>query len=148
MMQDRADVLVRAHEIGRGLTDAQRIALGVTLIGTARQPESFGAARAAERMVGEHARMLLADALRGDEAMHQTKTVATTHGNAGNRLPGGRGTVGAPRPAPFLSSLRAAWATIRAAERRLSESLLGDLLGGVSVVALVVGTIIGLGVLL
>lgn len=51
----RADVVIRAHEIARDLSDHERIALGVTLIGTAQHPRNWAALRAAQQMVHEQA---------------------------------------------------------------------------------------------
>ncbi|ALF02136.1 hypothetical protein [Salipiger abyssi] len=140
MLTCHADVIQRAREVGQMLPDEQRVALGVTLICMARQPESFGAVQRAGRMVSDHANALTAEALHAgaDEAPFLDMTIDTTHGPVFDRHPGGRGTAGAPRPR-LSSSLRAAWATLRAAERRFSEGVWGDLLAGICAVIGMIG---------
>ncbi|MGR3823041.1 MAG: hypothetical protein ACU0A5_10745 [Salipiger marinus] len=128
IMTRRADVIRRANEIGAGLPDEQRVALGVMLILDARCPESFAVVRQAERLVAGHARLLLSDAMAAEECPHLNMAIAaTTHGLPCDRHPGGTGAAGEPRPSA-RSSLRAAWARFRVAERRFSDSFWGDVL--------------------
>lgn len=146
LMTCRADLLRTASEIAAPLTEEQRVALGVTLIQFAREPESFMAVRHAERLVSAHATALLTDALRAEEAGFQDMTIDTAHGPNFDRHPGAGGSAGEPRPR-FSSSLRAAWARFRAVERRFSDGICGDVLAGVCVVIISIGLIVITGVL-
>ncbi|MGR3823585.1 MAG: hypothetical protein ACU0A5_13530 [Salipiger marinus] len=132
-LTSRAAVVLRAQEVGAFLPDEQRIALGVTLILEARCPESYGAVRHAERLIGGHARMLLSDALRHEECPLQNMAVAaTTHGSVSDCHSRGGDASREPRPLA-LTSRRAVWAWLRDAERRFADSLWGDLLACICV---------------
>jgi hypothetical protein len=147
IMTCRADVIRRASEIGAGLPDEQRVALGVTLILDARSPESFAVVRQAERLVAGHAQMLLSDAMAAEECPHLNMAIAaTTHGLPCDRHPGGTGAAGAPRPSA-RSSLRAAWAHFRAVERRFSDSIWGDVTATACVALITLALVIVAGVL-
>ncbi|MBB96956.1 MAG: hypothetical protein CML68_20460 [Rhodobacteraceae bacterium] len=132
MLTCRAELIRAAREIGQPLPDEQRIALGVTLIKMAEAPDSFAAVTCAERMVRDHGQSLLSEALRtcddGFEAPFQHVTIDHFHEQSADRHPGGRGTAGMSR-SRGPSSLRAAWALIKTAERQFSESFWGDLIG-------------------
>jgi len=146
IMTCRADVIRRANEIGAGLPDEQRVALGVTLILSARSPDSFAVVRQADRLVAGHAQMLLSDAMRADECSLQNMVIAaTTHGSC-DRHPGGTGAAGEPRPSA-RSSLRAAWAHFRAVERRFSDSIWGDVTATACVALITLALVIVTGVL-
>lgn len=152
MLTTHADVVRCAHDVGLQLQDEQRIALGVTLIQMAVNSESFGAVFQAERMIGDHGRALLSDAMREDEddfEGHVLDTaIDTTHEHSIDRHhPGVNHTAGDTRPRVFHDSLRAAWAHLKAAERHVSDSIWGDLLGGISVVIIAVVLVISAGVL-
>ncbi|MGK7664226.1 MULTISPECIES: hypothetical protein [unclassified Marinovum] len=152
MLTTHADVVRCARDVGLQLQDEQRIALGVTLIQMAKNSESFGAVFQAERMIGDHGRALLLDAMREDEDHFEDHfldtAIDTTHELYIDRHhPGAEDTAGDTRPRVLFASLRAAWTRLKAAERRASDSIWGDILGGISVVIIAVVLVISAGVL-
>lgn len=128
-MRTRADLVLRAQQIAAPLIDAERIALGVALIGTAQRADSWGMKLHAARLVNAQAAACL------NSEFHTSRTPvvdgrtgpeATTHEQS------------APsHPMPRGSSLRAAW-------DRFSGSLWGDVLGLVCVLVFVAGVVVGL----
>jgi hypothetical protein len=151
MLTCQSDVIRRAREIGQPLPDDQRIALGVTLIRMASLPSSGGAVLRAERLVGDHGRALIADAVRLDEGQFDAPfidlTIDTTHGSSFDRHPGADISAEAPRPRGYISSLRAAWAGLKAAERRFADSIWGDVTATACVALIAVALVIVAGVL-
>ncbi|MGR3273344.1 hypothetical protein DU478_17615 [Thalassococcus profundi] len=147
-MLTRASLTRRADEIAAPLTDHERIALGVTLIHTARHPSSWAAVKHAAQLVGHYGEGLMMDELRANEgALDLTPTVATTtHEQNGDRCSGGSDRAGQTRPR-VSSSLRGAWRVFQRAEGRFSDSLAGDVLGGVCVFVAGIGLIIFAGAL-
>lgn len=151
MLNSHADVIRCARDVGLQLPDDQRIALGVTLIRMASLPSSGGAVLRAERLVGDHGRALIADAIRLDEGRFEAPftdmTIDTTHGPVLDRHPGARGSAGDPGPRAFSSPARAAWARFVAAERRFSDSIWGDIVAGIGVAVLSVALVMLAGLL-
>ena len=142
MSLTRTTLTQRADDIAAQLTDHERIALGVTLIHAARLPSSWAAVKHAAQLVGHHGEGLLMDELRANEgALDLTPTVAT-----GDRCSGGSDRAGQTR-LRVPSSLRGAWRVLRRAEGRFSNSLAGDVLGGMCVFIAGIGLIIFVGVL-
>ena len=148
MSLTRTTLTQRADDIAAQLTDHERIALGVTLIHAARLPSSWAAVKHAAQLVGHHGEGLLMDELRANEgALDLTPTVATTtHEQNGDRCSGGSDRAGQTR-LRVPSSLRGAWRVLRRAEGRFSNSLAGDVLGGVCVFVAGIGLIIFAGAL-
>ncbi|MBN7785169.1 hypothetical protein JYP51_09580 [Ponticoccus gilvus] len=150
MLISQDHVIRRAREVGAMLPDDQRIALGLTLIRMAEQPASFAAVLQAERLTGNHARLLLKEALRLEEEVPEAPfvhvTVDTTHGSDHDRH-----RRAAARPARNPGSrgvppLRAIRDRLIAFERRLEDSLWGDAIAcvGAWVTFLVVLIAVGL----
>lgn len=147
MLSKRADVVLRAHEIGRGLTDLERIALGVTLAQTVLTPGNHGAVRMAAARLAEHADALLYADL--DFANHlsdgpHTRPEPITHEQPGSsECPGGTG-----RPTPSCQSpslgWQAAWGRFRSAEQAFSDSWYGDLVGAVCLAVFIAGVTVAL----
>ena len=155
MIRSLAELELRAHAIGAGMTDKERIALGVTLIETVLAPDSHRDVQRASRLISEHG-----DAL---QAFHLTSRAraygfpdllpatpecaalanATTHEQTGAfGLPGTAG----PGPQARASFWRRAWDRFRAAERRFEDSWAGDTLGACCLVVFLVGLLIFVGV--
>jgi hypothetical protein len=138
----RADIVLRAHEVGAGMTDFERIALGAALIDTVLNTERHQTVLLAARHVREHGEALQAaswDGARFIDISHTPSntipggphTGQTTHGAVEQtvppEIPAG---VTAGRPGRSLSSsLGATWARFRAVEARVSDSWLGDGIG-------------------
>lgn len=142
MFLDRADVILRAHEVGRGLTDLERIALGVTLAQTVLTPGNHGAVRLAAARLSDHADALLDAEIALSDSLSDgpdTGPKPTTHEQPGSS----ERPADAGRPAPSVKPAssgrwRAAWDRFARAERRFSDSLAGDLVGVVSLAILVI----------
>lgn len=142
MFLTRADVVLRAHEVGQGLTDRERIALGATLIQTVLSPRHFPEVAYAAAQLHEHAEALR-DAhldLGFPDGPHMGQD--TTHeqtgssGFCGDTLPQASG----PR-APSSSRGRAAWDRLTAAERRISDSWIGDGIAGIGLIVILLGAL-------
>ncbi|MBU2328951.1 MAG: hypothetical protein KJ755_16625 [Alphaproteobacteria bacterium] len=151
MLTSQSDVIRRAREVGLQLPDDQRIALGVTLILMAATPRSHIAVRRAERMIADHGRALTAEAMWAAEGQFDAPfidlTIDTTHGSSLDRHPGADIGAEAPRPRAYISSLRAAWAGLKAAERRFADSIWGDVTATACVALIAVALVIVAGVL-
>ena len=156
MIRSLAELELRAHAIGTGMTDKERIALGVTLIETVLAPDSHRDVQRASRLIREHG-----DAL---QAFHLTNRArayglpdllpatpecaapanATTHEQTGAfGLPGTAG----PGPQARASFWRRAWERFRAAERRFEDSWAGDILGASCLIIIFVSLVFAAGVL-
>ncbi|MGH1416861.1 MAG: hypothetical protein ACRBB0_25480 [Pelagimonas sp.] len=125
-MTSRADIVIRAHAIGVGLTNEERIALGVTLIMTVLTPNCHMKVRFAARRVQEHAEALDDARLNGFEMaevsevdvpllrappLERARPTAVTTLTERSFLPPEVAASGSPgRAVVKYPSLRAAWA--------------------------------------
>lgn len=141
----RADIVLRAHAIGTGLTDLERIALGATLIQTVLRADRHQAVLLAARHIHEHGEALM-DASLGAAPLGETTLLdidtltysdgphigRSTHGAFEQLAPSERpGTAVPGSPGrSALSSLRAAWAYLCALDAQISNSILGDGIAG------------------
>lgn len=123
-----SDTVVRAHAMGIGLTDLERIALGATLIQTVLSPDHAAHVAQAGRVINEHAEALAAAALElpgwspsGQATTHEQWDLSGSSDLAGSEPPTLR--------AAFSSRWRAAWGWILDRLDRLENSLLGDVIG-------------------
>lgn len=132
-MQHRVDVILRAHEVGKGLTDMERIAVGATLIMTVLAPGEAMHVRTAARKLREHADALDAFGRDLDDISHTGGSVSgetTTHGAEQS---GPSVTSGPLAPeSPGRGSSPAPWAAIRRFWLRIESGPLGDWIGGLS----------------
>ncbi|WP_425099174.1 hypothetical protein [Tropicibacter sp. S64] len=135
MIETRADVVLMAHVLGRDMTDLERIALGATLIQTVLTPANHCAVRLAAARINEHADALMDALIEMNTGAGPHPGKATTHEQSGplripEAPPSGPSTPCAMETSPWW---RTAWASFRIVEARLSNSLAGDLLGGLCI---------------
>ncbi|AUC54274.1 hypothetical protein CDO87_14290 [Sagittula sp. P11] len=149
----RADIVIRAHSIGAGLTDLERIALGAALIQTVLRADKGEAVLAAARHIHEHGEALQ-DADFSGVGRLDARLITNTSGGAGtgtthgtiermvlSEIPAPRSdgaTRGGPGRSPS-SSLRAAWARIRAANDAIEDGWWGHVLAGLCFAIVAIG---------
>jgi len=143
MTMSRTETVLRAHEIGVGLTDFERIALGATLAQTCLRPEHHHAVRRAAVALAEHA-----DALEASDHDFRLGRGATTHETASPML-ADRQSARAPEaqavaPPRRRAGLRSTFlnAATRLDDHWIGDHWLGDLIGALCLFAL-----LGLGLL-
>lgn len=170
MLTTRADIVLRAHEVGRDLTDMERIALGATLIQTVLNPAYHAPVSHAAARVRDHGAALadaagdvppdrwgsrqIAEALRGAQPIeHPDRSDPTaTHEQTGpirNAAPDGAGA--APRPADAASSSRRwrrAWDQFAASARRIEACWIGDVIALAALVLFILGPMLAVAVVL
>ncbi|MBV6635127.1 MAG: hypothetical protein KI788_04375 [Mameliella sp.] len=141
-MLTRTDIVLRAHQVGAGLTDRERIALGATLIETVIDPRYHPELAYTVTHLRDHAEALR-DAFFDLETPDGPGTgKATTHEQMG--LSGSCGAQVPQSPAPRAansSRWRAAWDRIVRAERWISDSWIGDGIAGVCIAILLIGAL-------
>ena len=134
----RPDIQHSAEKAVRGLSQTERLALGTEILTRITDPQQFMSMRLAAWMISERADLL------ADVALHQTPGAeprallqyeATTH------------ELDKLKERPRAGRLRAAYKTLRQAERQFSESVWGDLLGGICLMILAFGAVVVAGVL-
>lgn len=137
-MLTRADLILRAHEIGAGLTDRERIALGATLIQTVLSPRHHPEVAYAAGQLREHAEALRDAHLDlGTPDGPHTRQV-TTHEQTGSS-----GSCGASRPqvpAPRAAT-SSRWRAARDLFARLDDSRIGDGIGGVCLILILIAAL-------
>ena len=134
----RSDIQHTAEKAVLGLSQTERLALGTEILTRITDPQQFMSMRLAAWMISERADLL------ADVALHQTpgaepravlQLEATTH------------ELDKLKERPRAGRLRAAYKTLRQAERQFSESVWGDLLGGICLMILAFGAVVVAGVL-
>jgi hypothetical protein len=131
---------LRAHAIGVGLTDLERIDLGVSLIETVISPDRAVAVAGASCVIREHAEALGAAAIETLNGPSYGKAI--THEQSGPFNPIGNspkadGT--APRAATLSSP--GWWRAVRRFHAGLEDSRLGDVLGAIGLFALLAASL-------
>lgn len=132
MMLTRSDTILRAHEVGRGLSDLERIALGVTLAETVLDPDYAPYLAYAAGSLRDHAAAL--SDLKSQQPDGPCTGQTITHeqmGHSGSFVPS-RAKAPGPRAWQTTPQVARGPGTIRVALTRLNDSLVGDLIGGLS----------------
>ncbi|MBY6117455.1 hypothetical protein KUW09_24920 [Mameliella alba] len=141
-MLTRADIVLRAHAAGAGLTDRERIALGATLIETVIDPRYHPELAYTVTHLRDHAEALRDAFFDLDTPDGPGTGKATTHEQMGLS-----GSCGVPALQPLTpraatsSRWRAAWDRILCAERWISDSWIGDGIAGVCIAILLIGAL-------
>jgi hypothetical protein len=128
-MLTRVDLVMRAQAQAEGLSDPERIALGVALIGTAQEPDSWAALRFAARLIEDQSTRHL-------QAVYDLTDAPVAPSNFTTPATHGRSPVASQPPRRHRTPFRAVWGRIRRAERRFSNSIWGDALGALCLCAL------------
>lgn len=144
MTLSRADIVLRAHQAGAGLSDHERAAIGATLIKTVMMPAHAPTVLRAAQLVREHGEALMAaqfDLSDSGDLPDHGKT--TPHEQPGcPALPDDApcsGASGTPTPRPRHSPRwRAAWDGFAHAMTALEDSEAGDFIGALALIFLVV----------
>ena len=133
----RMDIERRARLVVRDLNQIERAALGTEILLSVSEPEAFLSLWYAARLVRERAEQLKEAALHipGAEPRAVLQPEATTHEQS------------EPKGGPCVGRLRTACQVIQDAERRFSESIWGDMLGGLCLFVFGIGVVIAAGVL-
>ncbi|MBY6118510.1 hypothetical protein KUV64_05155 [Mameliella alba] len=141
-MLTRTDIVLRAHQVGAGLTDRERIALGATLIETVIDPRYHPEMAYTVTHLRDHAEALRDAFFDLDTPDGPGTGKATTHEQMG--LSGSCGAQAPQSPAPRAASSsrwRAAWDRIVRAERWISDSWIGEGIAGVCIAILLIGAL-------
>ena len=150
---NRADIVLRAHAMAMTLTDRERIALGAALVQTVLHPARAPEVLLAAHHITEHGEALL-DADFSGAGRLDARLITNTSGGAGtgtthgtiermvlSEIPAPRSD-GAMRGGPGRSpssSLRAAWARIRAANDAIEDGWWGHVLAGLCFAIVAIG---------
>lgn len=141
-MLTRPDVVLRAHEIGAGLTDRERIALGTTLVQTVLSPRYHPEVAYVAAQLHDHAAALRDAHFDLEIPGAPIGRQATTHEQTGS--PGSCGGALPQSPVPHLPTsspagvARDRFSTSLAA---LADSRIGDGIGGVCLVLILIAAL-------
>ena len=143
MTLSRADIELRAHEAGAGLTDLERAALGATLIQTVLTPAHAAPVLRAADLVRDHGAALMAAQydLSKDSGDLPDQGKTTTHEQPGcpalsDAAPHSPASDNPPPCASRPPAWRARWAGFAHAMGALEDSLLGDFIAAMAVLVL------------